>query len=363
MSFNYPNDPADQAIQLTNDDATVSRLSAVQLGYFDDPFVKYFVKRPTRRMPIINRGSYIRSRALDTLVQQFLSIPCLSASKKKQIVNLGSGFDTRYFMIKSGALNTKTSRLESSFSNYFEVDFPENVVKKARIIKQRKELQVILQQRSSDNDDDNDNQQQPDIRLEKGGTELSSHDYHLIGGDLRQWDQVVERLFAHGLDPQVPTLFLSECVLIYLPPDSATGILDWIQTTMSDCVFALYEQIRPDDNFGKIMIRNLQVTKLYTMWERMRNIELKGIHDFPSLAHQERRFLDVGWDNAMALDINTIHNSVLDQQERSRIAKLEIFDEMEEWHLLSEHYCVAWAYKSNHYEEFFAKHLGLKTLV
>ncbi|CAO3594480.1 unnamed protein product [Absidia cylindrospora] len=256
-------------------------------------------------------------------------------------------------MIKSGALNTKTTRLESSLSNYFEVDFPENVVKKARIIKQRKELQAILLQQSSGSDDDNGSQQQQDIRLEKGGTEMSSHDYHLIGGDLRQWDQVVERLFAHGLDPQAPTLFLSECVLIYLPLDSTTGILNWIQTTMSDCVFALYEQIRPDDNFGKIMIRNLQ----------MRNIELKGIHDFPSLRHQERRFLDVGWDNAMALDINTIHDSVLDQQEKSRIAKLEIFDEMEEWRLLSEHYCVAWAYKSNHYKEFFSNHLGLKTIV
>lgn len=30
----------------------------MQLGYFEDPFVRYFVKRPVRRMPIINRGMY-----------------------------------------------------------------------------------------------------------------------------------------------------------------------------------------------------------------------------------------------------------------------------------------------------------------
>lgn len=43
----------------------------------------------------------MRSRALDTLVRQFLSLPDPpAASIKKQIVSLGAGFDTRYFMIK-----------------------------------------------------------------------------------------------------------------------------------------------------------------------------------------------------------------------------------------------------------------------
>ena len=36
--------------------------SAVNLGYFKDPFVQFFAKRPIRRSPIINRGihRYIR---------------------------------------------------------------------------------------------------------------------------------------------------------------------------------------------------------------------------------------------------------------------------------------------------------------
>ncbi|CAJ0765976.1 18699_t:CDS:2, partial [Entrophospora sp. SA101] len=46
----------DEAIRETNDDAATSKLSAVNVGYLNDKFVKYFVRRTTRRPPIINRG-------------------------------------------------------------------------------------------------------------------------------------------------------------------------------------------------------------------------------------------------------------------------------------------------------------------
>jgi hypothetical protein len=56
-----PSTPARQRhdlhIQSTDTDAAVSRLSAVSLGYLDDPFASYFVgSQGTRRLPIINRG-------------------------------------------------------------------------------------------------------------------------------------------------------------------------------------------------------------------------------------------------------------------------------------------------------------------
>lgn len=48
----------DNAVQATDTDAAVSRLSAVDLGYLDDPFARYFVQGSgARRLPIINRGS------------------------------------------------------------------------------------------------------------------------------------------------------------------------------------------------------------------------------------------------------------------------------------------------------------------
>lgn len=48
----------DKIVQQTDHDASVSRMSAVELGYLDDPFAKYFVSGGAgqRRFPIINRG-------------------------------------------------------------------------------------------------------------------------------------------------------------------------------------------------------------------------------------------------------------------------------------------------------------------
>jgi hypothetical protein len=62
-----PSTPArqrhDTHIQSTDTDAAVSRLSAVSLGYLDDPFASYFVSgQGTRRLPIINRGLWLLSQ-------------------------------------------------------------------------------------------------------------------------------------------------------------------------------------------------------------------------------------------------------------------------------------------------------------
>ena len=50
----------DRIIQGTDQDASVSRLSAVEVGYLRDPFARDFIPserdRRVRRFPIINRG-------------------------------------------------------------------------------------------------------------------------------------------------------------------------------------------------------------------------------------------------------------------------------------------------------------------
>ena len=48
----------DKVVQGTDTDANVSRMSAVAVGYLDDPFAKEFATASTqRRFPIINRGT------------------------------------------------------------------------------------------------------------------------------------------------------------------------------------------------------------------------------------------------------------------------------------------------------------------
>lgn len=50
----------DKIVQGTDTDANISRMSAVSVGYLDDPFAKEFATANTqRRFPIINRGIYV----------------------------------------------------------------------------------------------------------------------------------------------------------------------------------------------------------------------------------------------------------------------------------------------------------------
>lgn len=47
----------DSVVQQTDQDASISRLSAVELGYLDDSFAEIFASSQLkRRFPIINRG-------------------------------------------------------------------------------------------------------------------------------------------------------------------------------------------------------------------------------------------------------------------------------------------------------------------
>ena len=58
---------------------------------------------------------------------------------------------------------------------------------------------------------------------------------------------------------RLPTLFISECVLIYLEVENSDAIIKWAASNFHAAAFVTYEQIRPHDSFGAIMIKNLQV--------------------------------------------------------------------------------------------------------
>jgi tRNA wybutosine-synthesizing protein 4 len=96
--------------------------------------------------------------------------------------------------------------------------------------------------------------------IERGGCEIKGEHYSLISGDLRNWDKdIVPRLNDIGFDYSLPTLFFSECCLIYLPPDSACNIMTWSSSNIASSAFIIYEQVNPSDAFGRMMIENLKV--------------------------------------------------------------------------------------------------------
>jgi hypothetical protein len=75
----------------TNNSSIVSKRSVEKLYYADEPhFFRYFVKKFQRRAPLINRGYWLRLRAIDVLVRDFLR-GARGRGKRGVVVNLGCG--------------------------------------------------------------------------------------------------------------------------------------------------------------------------------------------------------------------------------------------------------------------------------
>ena len=313
----------DAIVQHTNLDASVSRLSAVELGYMDDPFAKLFVSSESqRRFPIINRGTYVRARSIDNLVDHFLSD---YLSTKKQIISLGAGSDTRFFRIMQRGHPGLYSHEPNLRTNlvYHEFDLSENVAQKQAVIDRTASLCDLV------------------------GTPYSSHknaldgpNYHLHALDLRSLDAEAPIPQAlRYIDKSLPTLIISECCLVYLEPYLADKVAryftEFLLPRTIPVGMILYEPIHPNDAFGKVMVSNLAG----------RGIVLQTLRKYGSLEAQTARMKAYGFDNSGGSDVNKLWQKGVDEDEKARVAGLEMVDEIEEWELLAGHYCVVWAWR------------------
>lgn len=305
----------DRVVQQTDNDASSSRMSAIELGYLDDEFSQQLWpqgQNVPKRYPIINRGTYVRTKAVDKLVALFLES---EPQQRKQIVSLGAGSDTRFFRF------WKQGLLHSSGVNYHELDFEANVNQKRHMTRTSPGLSDHVKQ------------------AEKAG---SLYSLHAI--DLRDLTKKSPPPIP-GLDPELPTLILSECCLCYLPPDLASSVLQYFTMNIkSSLAMIVYEPIRPFDAFGKTMVSNLA----------SRGIHLQTLKRYSSLEAQRQRMRLAGLKGGQgARDVYDLWESDVwvPGDERRRVEGLEWLDEVEEWQLLASHYCVAWGWTGEIFEK------------
>ncbi len=285
----------------TNDESVVSKRSAAR-EYFQDPFLAHFVRKPAKRAALINRGYYIRRQSVMIAVEHFL----LQHGSACQIVSLGAGFDTLFFVLSS---------MKKLPQRFFEVDFPNVVKNKSILIENTPMLQQIVGEAS--------------INQDTG--EIENDHYALLCGDLCDFASVKTMLQAHKLSFELPTLFLAECVFTYMSNADSDRIIYWAASApFPACSFVVYEQIKPDDAFGRTMRGNLHI----------RGSDLLGVHGYPNAAAEEARFLKLGFSSVRVRTMMEVYLWDLPKEERARIDSMEEFDEHEEWREKCGHYVL-----------------------
>lgn len=309
----------DRIIQQTDYDASSSRLSALELGYLTDQYAKAFLKpgeQIARRYPIINRGTYVRSTAIDKLVLHFLQA---EPASRKQIVSLGAGSDTRLLRLVG-------DHVGEGGIVYHELDFETNVTAKRTVFERSPALANRLQ------------------RIKDDGCS-----YHLHAVDLRGLPDTLP-----GIESDVPTLILSECCLCYMPPEQATAAVKYFTDRIANPVgLVVYEPVRPFDAFGKTMVSNLA----------SRGIHMQTLKRYSSLDAQRQRLRLAGFEEQGARDVHQIwaSDAWISEAERERVERLEWLDEVEEWKLLASHYCVAWGWKGDCFDRAWGDIEGGRT--
>ncbi|RCI09376.1 hypothetical protein L249_3701 [Ophiocordyceps polyrhachis-furcata BCC 54312] len=313
----------DAVIQDTDTDAAVSRLSAVQTGYLCDRYAESFVSGPARRrrQPIINRGTYVRTRALDLIISSFLSHDAY-APGRKQVVSLGAGTDTRPFRL-----------LQAHDVIYHEIDFEATCRRKYNTVSASPSLAKSLQDvetaeggswsarwcRGGDDDDDDD---------DGGG---GGGEYHCHAVDLRHVDGL-DTAMGSTIRTDLPTLMLSECCLCYLSHEESKRVVAYFESRMDRLALAVYEPMPLRDPFGRMMLSNLGA----------RRIQMPSAEHYRDAQGQEARLRDAGFHHVGHATVEKIWDHWVGRAEKARLDALEGLDELEEWRLLAAHYVVAW---------------------
>ncbi|KAK5741916.1 tRNA methyltransferase ppm2 [Elasticomyces elasticus] len=282
----------DEYIMDTNNSSIVSKRSVEKLYYGGEPeYFRYFVSKFKRRSPLINRGYWLRMKAIEHTVTRD-PLPWLFLGKHPELCQ-----------------NT----------TFVDVDYPTLMHNKLGIIDKTEELKVLLPKLTKTN--------------AESGLLASSDPYVAVGCDLHNVETLAHVLQDHLRigDSSVAVLLVSEVSTAYMEKAASQRVIEWA-ATLSDVRFCLLEQHLPDGPshpFAETMLAHFE--KLKT--------PLNAIGTMPEMKH---RFSEAGWPDA-GIDIRSLWElwsdpTFLNAEQRRGLDKVEPFDEWEEFALFASHY-------------------------
>ncbi|CAL3962524.1 unnamed protein product [Diplocarpon coronariae] len=298
----------DDSIMGTNNSSIVSKRSVERLYFPNEPhFFRYFVKKPQRRSPLINRGYWLRMKAIDQAVRQFLEQDSI---KRKIVINLGCGYDplpwqciTRYPDACVGVV-------------FIDVDYKDLMIKKRAVVQNTNELNSML----------------TNIELSEGDVLFRSDQYVQLGCDLRDL-VALKRVLTNVVDiDNCSILLTAEVSITYMNVEAADALIGWA-SKLPETRFCLLEQLIPDGNrhpFSQTMMAHFD--KLQT--------PLGAVRRYPTENHQRDRFQNLGWPKVSICNLWKLWNSpqFITSDERIALDAVEPFDEWEEFALFGCHY-------------------------
>ncbi|KAK1146060.1 tRNA methyltransferase ppm2 [Aspergillus melleus] len=294
----------------TNNSSIVSKRS-VEMSYYPKPhFFRYFVKKPQRRSPLINRGYWLRMHAMAETVRQFMKEP---SDRPKFVLNLGCGFDPLPFMLLSAE---KSLCRDTTF---VDIDYEKLMINKKTALRQTGEITELLEGVEFLPDDSD--------------VQIRSKDYIAVGCDLKNLTKLDRVLKTQILPSECSVLFLAEVSLTYMDVKSANAVVNWASKLSDDSQFCILEQFfpdGPDHPFASTMMKHFK--KL--------GAPLYSINEYPSLGEQEARFKSAGWLQAHARTLWDLwsDDDFVDSSLRMSLDAVEPFDEWEEFALFASHY-------------------------
>lgn len=333
--------------------------------------------------PLIRRGTFARTCTIDYAISAFLSL-CHEhiledndyENEDIQIVVLGSGRDTTYLRAKTGMIHGNDGAIEA-----LEDGIMENVqwyeIDHEKVIREKQELLTLCplldfefetfhheqtnesRDASTDSYTDNaathtttsfaikpnkihtsiprkrnGNKYQPMFQQQEDLKSTEPQQYHLVSFDLcNPFKNLLEILTKkHSFKLDVPTLFVMECVQMYIPEQESRDMLKSITNSIKQPFIALFDPIIQDDAFGKVMTENLTKAKIISN-------PTMSLLNTRTLQGQIEKLYHSGFSLATGCDFLTCYETVMSADDRMNAKKVEMLDEIEEWILIMRHYC------------------------